>query len=61
MTRMSITLTERALEIYKSIKPHERSKFVSEAIIEKHQREKGHFTIDEEERIREIIREVLGK
>ena len=36
MARLSITLTEKAYEIYCKIKSHERSKFVSDAIIEKH-------------------------
>lgn len=41
MPRLSITLTGKALEIYKGIKSYERSKWVSEAIEEKDQREKG--------------------
>jgi hypothetical protein len=35
LARLSITLTEKAHEIYKAIKSHERSKFVSDAIISK--------------------------
>lgn len=62
MPRLSITLTGKALEIYKGIKSYERSKWVSEAIEEKGQREKGRvFTEAEEQRIIEIIKEVIGK
>ena len=35
MARLSITLTEKAYEIYRKVKSHERSKFVSDAIAEK--------------------------
>lgn len=34
MARLSITLTDEALKIYESWKPHDRSKKVSEAIVQ---------------------------
>ena len=42
--RLSIYLTSEALKIYDSWPRHERSKMVSEAIIEKHSKTKEIFT-----------------
>lgn len=41
MKRLNIELTEESLKIYKAVPLFERSKFVSDAIIEKHTRDTG--------------------
>ena len=53
--RLSIYLTSEALEIYDSWPRHERSKMVSEAIIEKHSKTKETFTEEQLETIRKEI------
>lgn len=58
MPRLSITLTGKAKEIYDTLKPHERSRWVAEAIIEKFEREKGNGYVTKEEVI-EIIRQEI--
>jgi len=42
--RLSISLTSEALKIYRALPKHEKSSWVSQAIIEKHQRESGNDT-----------------
>ena len=41
MSRLSIILSKEARDIYNKVKPHDKSKYVSDAIVEKHNREKG--------------------
>jgi hypothetical protein len=61
LKRLSITLTEEALKIYDSWKPHTRSKKVSQAIIEKWAKEHGEvFTAEQVEFIRKEIASFLS-
>lgn len=60
MSRLSIGLTEKAYEIYKSIKPHERSKWVAEAIEEKHNKESNPFT-EEQMKVIYTLKEEIEK
>lgn len=53
--RLSIYLTSEALKIYDSWPRHERSKMVSEAIIEKHSKTKEIFTEEQLDTIRKEI------
>jgi hypothetical protein len=62
LKRLSITLTEEALKIYESWKPHTRSKKVSEAIIEKQAKEHGEvFTLEQVKFIQEEIEKRLER
>jgi hypothetical protein len=60
-TEVSLRLTEPAKEIYNKLPAKGKGTWVSDAIIEKSEREKGIiFTEAEEQRIREIVTEVLN-
>lgn len=62
MKRSSITLSEAARKIYESWPSHERSKMVSDAIMEKWERDNGKlFTDAEKEEIRRIAKEEIRR
>jgi hypothetical protein len=63
LARLSITLTEKAYEIYQKIKSHDRSKFVSDAIIEKwiFGTEHGQHIRDMEARVERLERIIEGR
>ena len=54
LKRITFTIAQEANEVYEKIKPHDRSRYVSEAIIEKYYRQEN--TMDM--RITELERKV---
>lgn len=61
MPKITPDITYSANKIYKSLPSHiKKGEWVSDAIIEKHNREQGKlFTPEQETRIREIVKEVV--
>lgn len=58
-TEVSLRLTEKAKEIYDKLPAKGKGIWVSEAIEEKHNKESNPFTEEQEQRIIDIIKEVM--
>lgn len=61
MPRKTIDLSEKAFEIYKEIQRDDRSKYVSEAIIEKADIEQGNTLIQRIEELERKVKELEKK